>query len=426
MMLMFMRRLLWLIISSLQVLSVANAADYSLGYDAATSYLYTDNVNGSSSDPVSANAGIVNTGFKVKRTTENHELDIDLGLDFYDYNIEGYNTQNQDLQIRDQYRLERHTFTLNAGLVRDSTNTSEEFREQADVRTEFSSDRSETSDFSAGWDYQLTEANRLTLNASRTDINYDSSDEVGYRSDAYSASISEIFSETTYVFLQLNHNTSDSDLNEIFPGLASTQQSSNTDGLALGLNYSPTEQLLFNGYAGKSTVQTDPNAQDESGFCDTIFADRFPQCFYLQNTQETEVDTTYADIGVTWTDEVWDVKAGFNRSQQPDSNGELLEYDRWSTSGTYKIDEKNRITASLVYRLSSGVVPVPGEDPGDRDYWDYSLRWSLQLTQVWSFFSAVNFYESTQPNRAGGDLVTETWRYSVGISYSPIASHWSR
>jgi hypothetical protein len=430
---MFFLRIVLLLEGLLLASSAAFSADYAAGYSVGADYRYYDNINGASDNngsgegPISANAEIGTTNFNLSRNSENYELKANLGLDFYNYDIDGYNTQNQNFDIANKYVTELNTFTFGGGTNRASTNTSQQFQEQSGVTTINSAERYTTNTWQAGWEHQLTEVNRFNLSMNNSDINYTTDQYVGSRSASYTSSISQILNDTLYVFVQVNHDINDSDRAETFPGLASSQQHSETNGLALGANYQFYEEWLITGYAGQSQVKTKPNLEDISGYCDTIYADFFPQCGLIDQQKTTKSNTAYADIKTEWSGEAAKISAGFNRSQQPDSNGELLNYDRWSANGSYRWDELNSINVDVVYRLSSGVIQIPGEDPGDRKYWDTGIGWTRQLTETWSLNNRVSYYREIEPTRStNSELKTNSWQYTLGIRYTPPLFHWSR
>lgn len=370
----------------------AGAAQYALDYRLEASVEVNDNVN-LNPDPIEVSGGLLALPLTFTRKTERTEASLEAEASFYRYDVEEYDSDNQNLQGRLTHQLERGDIEAYAGYLRDSTRDSE-FLDTGMVGP--------------------TATRRETASGGGT--------------------LSRLFSERNGIVAGIDYR-------DVTYGAERFQDFAFLSGYGGWLHqWSPITQLQLQAYAnafetrgGVIDVQSD-GLGVQAGF-DTQFSERLSM-FLLAGwiTVETgytaspgiplpppEDDGSYLlDGRLTYESERSQWQLRLKSEPTPSGNGVLLNTDRLDVNYRYRVTEH----AALV--VNANIGRQDGQDPRidrNRDFARTSLRLDYRVGRSW--FLGARYRYSWQDAAFFDDSVEGNALF-LSLRYQPRASTWSR
>jgi len=159
--------------AALLILSTTNirASEYAFEYNVEGGYEYNDNIGLRAEDEVDVSGGVITLPATLTVRDERLESSLMGALTSAKYDDSDFDSDDQDLQGKTEYQLERGQVSGYAGYKRDSTRTSE-FLDTGIVG--FRATRVETAAAGASADYLVTEKNGFVIGADYSNLDYDS------------------------------------------------------------------------------------------------------------------------------------------------------------------------------------------------------------------------------------------------------------
>jgi hypothetical protein len=372
--------------------SLVRAAEYSLEYGAEASYENNSNVN-LNPDPIEVSGGFIAFPLLLKRRSERTEASFDAKASFYRYDVEEYDSDNQDLQGKLKYQLERGEMDVAAGYLRDSTRDSE-FLDTGVVGP--AATRRETASAGANISRLFTERKGFVAGMSYRDVSYqaDRLQDFDYLS-GYGGWLHQ-WSEVTQLRLQAYGNRFENS-----GGIVNV--SSDGLGVQLGIDTQLSERLTLFLLAGWITVESE---------YETDFGVALPP--------PADDESYLVDGRLSYKSERSQWQLRLKSEPTPSGIGVLLNTDRLDLDYRYSLTEK------LALALNANVGTQEAQDVRlnqDRDFARGSVRLDYRMTSSWTL--STRYVYSWQDAAFFADTADASAVY-LSLRYEPVASVWSR
>jgi len=421
-----------------------HAADYAAGINMKVYGSHDDNIR-MTEDKAEINGVVASPGLTLSAESETAKLGLDSRFDFYRYDDSGYDTDNQWVELSSSKAFERSLIGLGAQIVRDSTTTSE-LLDSGRIGT--TAQRSEEYSANAFWQWSISENNQLTANSRYAIRDYRGPGYIGYNywdnslgwsyklGERWSLDVvgqySQYRSETTTVnvpavfIAAYYYPPIGGTIDNIQPGDAGEMgySSENTTfGGQVGASYHVNEQNSVRLLIGRSRNKTTYPIEDPTDICADIYLHGLAPLCTLE--PEDNIPNT-ATLNWTWAGEVQQLTVNATKSQQPSSNGIVIDATRLSAEWSYRITERDRIALSLSGTRNRALTENGVQrlaTASNRDYASATAEYHRQLSESWYIDASYQYRHSEYKDF---DSEADANAITLGISYRPVARHWSR
>ncbi|MEE4110480.1 MAG: hypothetical protein V2I24_14100 [Halieaceae bacterium] len=361
-------------------------------YGVGATYEYNENLT-LTPDPIAVSGGSVALPVTLRRRSERLDASLDAEVAAYRYDVEEYNSDNQDLQGRLAYELERGKWDVHAGYLRDTTRNSE-FLDTGIVGP--AATRRETASAGGSVSNLLTERNGIVAGLDYQDVTYaaDRFNDFDFLS-GYGGWLHQ-WSPLMQLRLQVYGNRFET-------RGASVDVRSEGLGAQGGIDTQFSERLSLAVLAGWIRVDTSysasvgvvpPSPDSDDGFL-------------------LDARLTYQSERSRWN-------LRFKREPAPSGIGVLLNTDRLDVDYRYRFTERVNLVASAnVGRQEAQDIRLNQ----DRDFARGSVRLDYRLREDW--YLAARYQYSWQDAEFFPDTADASAVY-VSVRYEPLARTWSR
>ena len=371
----------------LPIAAVTGASEYSLEYSVEARYEYDDNVRLRADNEIDVSAGRLILPATLTRRTERLDASLMGELSFSEFNEQGYNSDDQNLQGVATYQLERGLVEGNAGYKRTSTLDSE-FTDTG--RIGLFATRKEIASAGASGHHMITERNGFSAGFDYSQVDYDSPEYQNYDYVSGYAGWLHQWSERTQLLVQGYGYRYQNDVREKVE----------SDGLGgqLGFKSDFSEQLSASLLAG--WVATD-----------TTYSSRLPA------TPDDDSDgNLLVDGSLTYKQERYRIKATLRSGSTPSGNGFVRITDQLDLSYRYQWSDRTRLSLVLIAGQSSA---LDNDIDNDRDYARLRTRVDYQFSRQW-YIAGTYTYSYQKRERESGTAVY------LSLIFQPEKSVWSR
>lgn len=369
--------------------AVVRAAEYSFEYGVDATYEYNENVN-LQPDPISVSGGFIALPVTLARRSERLETSLAAEASFHRFDVEEYDSDNQDLRGDLSYALENGELTSYLGYTRDTTRNSE-FLDTGIVGP--LAIRREAASAGAGISELLTERNGFVAGLDYRDTRYDSTlfQDFDFLS-GYGGWLHQ-WSERTQLRLQAYGNrfeNRDGIVNVSSEGL----------GAQAGIERALSEQLTMSVLLGWISVATD--------YSEPTVEDPEDDGSYL-----VDAELAYQSERARW-------RFGLTSEPTPSGVGVLLDSTRANLSYRYRLTERANLDLSAILGTQSAQDPRINQD---RDFASGNLRLDYRLAEAWYIAGRYEYRwqdAEAQTDTADGSTVL------LSLRWQPEKSVWSR
>jgi hypothetical protein len=445
------------------IASGSAATDYSSGARLNVDASHNDNLRMSETDKISVNKYLVTPVFTLSADTERSKLQLASTLYFNRYDKNEFDSNDQNIGLAFTHEFENSSVGLNANVVRDSTITSEQLTSGVVGRK---AERTERYQAAPSWSYTLNETNVLQLNGSYTIQDYRTSSYTGYKNIGtgldwihiinerfklvVSATYSDYHSDDSEKLDVPNQNISipvqtgiDSEgepiiIEQGLPAGIFGQQTYSTrtkeSGGQVGLDYYWSEASLLQARVGRSRSKTTYPITDSSDVCSNAFRLTLLQSSSLYapfvsgfcDLESNSDLLSTAQLNWNWSNEHQQFSLSTTKSSQPSSNGYVIDALQVSSSWSYRLTEKDQISANLSLvrnRAINKKSSLQNTSIANRDYESAALSYRRQVNEQWSVSAS---YQFGQQKYNDIDTQANSKIISLGIRYQPQEWHWAR
>lgn len=379
-------------VNALFVCAGAHADEYSVKYGVSADYEYNDNVRLTPDDKSSISGGQVALPVSFASRSERLTSSLDGTLEFSQYDDSGYDSDDQNLQGKIKYLLERGEVEGYAGYKRDSTR-SYEFDDTGLVGA--SATRVERLDLGGSGSTFFTQRNGITGGIDYGQVDYQSPRLQDYRfTSGYGGWINQ-WNERTRLRLQGYFSRYDNDDGPI-------NVESDTFGLQVGFDSDWSERLSASLLAGWAKVETNYDSQQ---------------------TPPPDDDSTglLLEGRLTFREERYEVEAKVINEPQPTGSGTLYARSRLDLSYLYQVSERSNFDLALILGQQSAVESAINND---RDFARIRLKLDYRITGDW-YVAGTYQYSYQDREQESGDASSNA--VYLSLIYQPEKQFiWSR
>lgn len=437
-------------------LSLTGLAPLALATDYYTTFIlnadvsYNDNLRMTESNKIDATKYLLTPVFKAAASTETTTVQFASTFFFNRYDKDIYDSDDQNISLALSHEFEHSVAQFSAGIIRDSTITSEV--ETSGVVGD-QADRTERYYAAPSWTYTLNESNQLAFNGNYTTQNYENKAYTGYDSWATSVDWTHILTERLKLVLSGSYSKYKLDerpflvpgqfvpFDTIFgqrvlvPNYFGTQEyqmRSVDKGFQIGADYQWSEQTMIQARFGRSRNKQTTDTSDPNNICSDSFYLELKDFGYNPGGECTgsfpseSSSLSTARLDWTWHTERQSINFNATQQTQPSSNGYVVKALLAGTSWNYSLTEHDTLSATLNAVRNRGInsdSTFRDASLADRDYASASLTYKRQLTENW-FVNATYRYSEQEYKQS--DSQTSSRVASVGIRWQPQESHWAR
>ena len=369
------------------------ADEYSLKYGVTADYEYNDNVALTPDNKIDISGGQL--GIPVAFATRSERLNtaVDAEATFSRYNESGYNSDDQNLQGKLDYVLERGELAANAGFKRDSTRTTE-FDDTGVVGLDAS--RVETATAGGSGSYLFTEKNGVTGGLDYRQVDYQSNafDDYSFVT-GYGGWINQ-WNERTRLRLQAYASRYDNDDGDI-------DVKSETLGFQTGFDSHLSERFSTAFLVGWATTDTDFKS-------DTVIP-----------PGDDSSDSLLLQASVSYREERYQLDAKIKSEPSPTGNGTLYARHTLNLAYRYRVTERSRFDLGLIGGQQSA---VDNDIKNDRDWARVILRLDYRIAEDW-YVAGRYQYSYQDRQQATGDAFSNAVYLSLIFQPENLLT-WSR
>lgn len=368
-----------------------NAAEYGFEYGVEAGYEYNDNVRLLPDDEIDISGSKVSIPATLTSKTERLETSLDGALTFSRFDQEQYNSDDQSLEGRAEYQLERGQLEGYAGIIRDTTRDSE-FLDTGAVGLSAVRREQMLAGFSGR--HLFSEMTGVSAGVDYVDTDYD-----GFRQQPFTygtgfAGLVWQTSERSLYRLQAYGSHYESD------GLLDTQAEG--IGAQIGLETQLSQPLSLKILAG--WVELD---SDYRGVAAAILTDSTDDQFLLDALLEYKLPRSRIRLNAT-------------SMPRPSADGYLQATNQLEMTYRYELSERTRFN---LYLTAGQRDPIDDQFQSDRDYARARLRLDYRIAQSW--YLTADYTYSYQ-DREVQDGNADSNAVVIGVKFQPQKSVWSR
>lgn len=374
----------------------AGAAEYELDLQLRSGFEYNSNINLNPDDEQDVSGAILALPITLTRRSERLESSLKAEAGFARYDEGDFDSNDQDIEAKGKYRLERGELEGEAGFKRDTTRDSE-FLDSGLIGQK--ANRRERASAGVRGQNLLTSRNGIVFSASYADVSYDSLRLQDY--DFASASFGWLhqWSERHQVRVEGygSRFRNDSD--------PSLEIESDSVGAQVGLEAALRETLQFSLLAGWISVDTEYTAGPGSA---------------LPAADDQRDGSLVARGFLKYRKERLELEARVKSEPMPTGLGYLNKTDQLDLVYRYRLTESSRIALELIAGRM-GALDSRIED--NRNFARGRVRYNHRLSERWDVGAAYT-YSYQDAERASGDADSNAFK--VTFTFRPGPSTWSR
>ncbi|PLW67052.1 hypothetical protein [Pseudohalioglobus lutimaris] len=381
--------------ASLLGLSIAvGANEYSFQYAVEAGYETDDNTRMTPDNKLDISGARVSLPATLATRTERLTAELDGELVFSRFDEDAYDSDDQDLQGKVNYLLERGEIEGRAGYKRDTSRTGE-FEDTGLVGLK--ANRRETATLGGSGDYLITTRNGVTGGLDYQSVDYDTILLNDYSFLRANGGWLHQLSERNRIRLEGYWSQFEDDSDPRF-----SADEAETLGAWLGFDSSLTEQVKGSISAGWASVET--SFPDELGLDDEEY-----DTFLLRG------DLTYSDERSQWKIRLSSEPAGSGA-------GNVVEEYRGSLDYQLKWTERSKIKAFV---LMGRRESFRDEIDATRDYARLRLLVDYRFAESWYIAGSYqySYQDQTQLLQSGS---ADSNAFYLSIAYQPTKNVWSR
>lgn len=400
--------------------AVSNAAEYSLQSEIRVSAEHDDNYRLLVDDAESLTGASVIPSLVAEVQEENWSLLLDTELAFRRFDSSELDTDDQNIRLQALRQGERYSVDVTAGVVRDTTRTSEEL----DSGRVGLAQRHENYSVGAFASYLLTETNQLNASMSAAESKYDTVDRTGYEYYQGQLGWTHAYSSALSFNVAANISRVEYEPVEAIIFLSPLTRTSTTDsyGWTLGTDYAITEKFSLSARYGQSDTETVYELAGAQGICG-LLGEGAPGICDISGQNSTVPNWR---VNLDRQGERHNFSIGYSNSLQPSSDGVVIESERLSVTWQYRTSERGSLTLEALVGENKALRAQLGDSIArrvDRIYAHGAMRYSYRFNTRWRVFSTVA-YRYQDYETVDGDA--ESARVLLGFAYTPRKSSWSR
>ena len=436
----------------------AVAADYTARASFDVQATHNDNLRMSEENKVSVNKYLTTPLLALGASTERTTFGLTSIFYLNKYSDSRYDSNDMNIGLALNHKLENSAFGLNANYVRDSTITSEELTTGIVGDT---AKRATRYMVSPSYQYFLSDKNMLQFQGSYIKQDYEASDYTAY--DRASGGIDWVhsFDERLKMVLSATYSDYESeDVNYVVPLIDLPRVVQNPDGSIeldplsilprgsfgdqsyrtrtkekggqIGVDYQWSEQSLIQARLGSSESESSYPLESSQDFCSYPQYQAlalFPQIRpYLGSCdrEDTSDRVSTAQLAWTWQNENHDFNLNATKQTQPTSSGYTVDSLQVLSNWNYRPTELDQFGVSLTVVRNRSIddsESVRNSAIGNRDYESASLSYRRQFGEEW-FVSTIYTYSHQRYTEL--DTNAHGSAISLAIRYRPQAWHWAR
>jgi hypothetical protein len=375
--------------------AASQADEYSLDYSVIGRYEYNDNINLSAANEIDISGGKISLPATLAVRNERMDASLMGELASSKYNESAYDSDDQNLQGRAKYQLERGELEGRAGYQRDSTVNSE-FLDTGLVGLE--SSRVETASAGGSGFHMFTQKNGISAGVDYSNVDYQSDLYQDYEYiSGYGGWIHE-WSELTTLRLQAYGSRYENDAGNLRP----VEVESDSLGVQAGFDYDVSEQLSASVLGGWLKVKT----EYDTG---TPFA-----------PDDDDSNGPMLTGSLKYERERYDLQAKINSQPSPSGDGFMLYRHQLDLVYRYRLTESSRLDLGLIGGRSES---VDNRINNDRDYARGRVRLDYRFSEHW-YVAGTYVYSWQDHNRAAGDADSNA--INLSLIFQPGQLAWSR
>jgi hypothetical protein len=370
----------------------SHASEYSLEYSVEAGYEYNDNVGFSSDDEIDVSGGLITFPVTLTRRTERLETALSGEATSTKYDDSDFDSDDQDLNLRSSYQLERGGLNGYAGYKRDSTRTSE-FLDTGVVGLRAT--RVERASAGASGDYMFTEKNGILLGADYSDVEYDSPIYSDYDYVSGNFGWRHQWREQTSLILQGTASRYEND--------GETEVTSDTLGVQAGFETQVSEALKASLLMGWAGVETDYSSNS------------------TQLSQSNDSNDVFQMNGkLRYRQERYDLSAEVRSGTRPSGDGTLNEDHQVNLKYGYSVTERSNLDLTLIVGTTES---LESDTNRERDYARARVRLDYRLTESW-YVAGTYMFSYQDRNREDGSA--DSNQVNLSLIFQPEKHIWSR
>ncbi|NQX87054.1 MAG: hypothetical protein HRT77_00165 [Halioglobus sp.] len=377
------------------ILSVNSTAnEYSFEYSVQGGYEYNDNIGLRSEDEIDVSGGVITAPATLTIRSERLETSLIGELTSAKYDDSDFDSDDQNLEGRTQYLLERGELTGYAGYKRDSTRTSE-FLDTGIVGLRAT--RVEHATAGGSVDYMFTEKNGLVAGVDYLDRDYDSPLQTDFDNISGYAGWRHQQTERTSLRLQVIAARYENDAN--------LQVTSDSVGAQVGFDSELSEALNVFLLVGWVNVDTDYSANASS---------------IVTTPDDDSNDVFQMNGSLVYRQERNELSLEVSSGTRATGSGTLDESHRLNLSYNFRWTEGSRLRLALVGGKNSS---LDSDVDDDRDYARGRIGVDYRIAESW-YLGGTYTYSYQDRQRADGDA--DSNQIDLSLIFRPDRHVWSR
>jgi hypothetical protein len=393
--------LLVAVLSTILLTVSSQASEYALDYSVRGRAEYNDNILLRSDEKIDISGGKITVPATLTTRSERMESSLMGELASAKFNESGYDSDDQNLQGKSKYQLERGEVAGHAGYQRSSTRTTA-FLDTGVVG--LSATRVEEATVGGSSNYMFTEKNGIVLGADYSDLNYDSPFYRDYDDISGNAGWQHQWTERTRLRLQGIASRYEND--------ADIQVTSDSLGAQVGFDSSLSEQLSVFLLAGWVNVNTDYSTSS-----------------YIGSPEDDSSDVFQMNGSLNYRQERYQLNAQVRSGTRPSGGGTLQQTDQLNLNYRYTVSERSRFNLGLVAGLNRS---LDDQISNERDYarasvrldYRFSQSWYVEGTYIYSYQDRDRDDSFADTNQVFGSAYSS--QINISLIFQPVKSVWSR
>lgn len=370
----------------------SQGSEYSFDYAVELGGDYNDNVRLTPDNQIDIIGGVLNIPLNLRRRSERLDTTLRGELGFSRYDVDEYDSNDQEIEGRATYQLERGELEGYAGYVRDSTRTAE-FLDTGLVGPDAS--RRELFRTGGTFSHLITERNGILIGADYRDVDQESSELQDYKDLTGNLGVTHQWSQATRLRAQLYGGFYESDD-------FGRDVESDTVGFQVGYDSEVSENFQSSLLVGWANVSSDFGG-GQAG----------------EPTSE-DTDSLLLQGSLSYTGERHSLRAEIFSEPDASSGGTLYERHRLNGEYRYQLTERARLRVGVVLGKQSSVDDLVDND---RDFARLALSTDYRVTRHWSVRAVYQFSYQDRESDPGDADQNEV---RLLVIYRPDRFIWSR
>jgi hypothetical protein len=394
--------------------TAATAAEYSSGFRIDSAYAIDDNIQLRETDETSIAGYTVSPGLALTYRTAAFSAGLNGTLNFADFDEEQYNSDDQRAVLTLKETTQHNEFSLDAGINRDSSRTSELLDTG---RITNKAVRRKDLWFAPSWTHAVNQQHTLQFSGRVQKVEYQSDNFSDYDYQQVNAIWMFTLSPRSSFHLQAFGNHYEND--------QTVTVDSDTYGLRVGGSIALSKNLSLSGLAGLMKAKT------AYGFVG-VLSDTVP------NADITESDLINAELTVSGLDtqfedttlvldgnlkyrqQRYSLSLNLSSQTQPSGNGYEQQSDRVVLIYSYRVSQLAGLNLNATYGENQSLDSSINDQ---RSYTSVQMAINYKITETLSLGGRYRFRAQDRENSTGN---ADSNAVFITLSYQPKIQKWSR